>query len=150
MSRSQYPHITLVGAGPGDPDLISVAGVKALRRADVILYDALVDESLLDWSPHAEKIFVGKRKAYKRYGQDQINQILVAKAFERGHVVRLKGGDPFVFGRGSEELEYAESYGIPTRIIPGISSSTAAGATQGLPLTRRGVSQSFLGTYRYH
>ncbi len=143
MRRKMESQITLVGAGPGDPDLISVAGVKALKEADVVLYDALVDKSLLKWAVRAQKIFVGKRKGYKRYSQSEINQLLVVSAIKSGRVVRLKGGDPFVFGRGSEELEFAEAFGITTRIIPGISSSTSAGSTQGIPLTKRGVAQSF-------
>ncbi len=143
MSRINKPFVTLVGAGPGDPDLISVAGVRALKEANVVLYDALVHPSILDWAFNAEKIFVGKRKGYKRFSQDQINDLLVIKALEKGHVVRLKGGDPFVFGRGSEEIIKLNEYGIPSKVIPGISSATSAPVTQGIPLTLRGISRSF-------
>ncbi|MGI9530064.1 uroporphyrinogen-III C-methyltransferase [Lutimonas sp.] len=137
------PQLTLVGAGPGDPDLITVKGLKALQSADVVLYDALVNPVLLEHANQAKKIFVGKRKGFHRYTQDEINQKIVENALEYGHVLRLKGGDPFVFGRGSEETDYAEKYGIPTCIVPGISSSSAVPSSIGIPLTKRGVSESF-------
>ncbi len=138
------PKLTLVGAGPGDPDLISVKGIKALAKADVILYDALVSEELLDYSPaKTKRIFVGKRAGNHSYSQTEINKLIVEYAFLYGHVVRLKGGDPFIFGRGSEEKQYAEAFGIETEIVPGISSSTGIPALQGIPLTKRGVNESF-------
>jgi uroporphyrin-III C-methyltransferase len=135
--------LTLVGAGPGDPELLTLKGLNALKKADVILYDALVNPILLDHAPEAKKIFVGKRKGFHRYTQDEINHLIVEQAFLHGHVIRLKGGDPFVFGRGSEELDHAENFGLPTDIIPGISSSIAVPASIGIPLTKRGVSESF-------
>lgn len=135
--------LTLVGAGPGDPDLITVKGVNVLRTADVILYDALINPALLDHAPQAKKIFVGKRKGFHRYSQDEINSMIVEQAFLHGHVIRLKGGDPFVFGRGSEEIDHAENFGLHTDIIPGISSSIAVPSSIGIPLTKRGVSESF-------
>ena len=135
--------LTLVGAGPGDPELITLKGINALKSADVILYDALVNPQLLDHAPKAKKIFVGKRKGFHRYSQDQINNLIVEQAFMNGHVIRLKGGDPFVFGRGSEEIDHAENFGIHTDIIPGISSSIAVPSSIGIPLTKRGVSESF-------
>lgn len=135
--------LTLVGAGPGDPELITLKGLNALKTADVILYDALVNPVLLDHSPEAKKIFVGKRKGFHRYSQDEINSMIVEQAFLHGHVIRLKGGDPFVFGRGSEEIDHAENFGIHTNIIPGISSSIAVPSSIGIPLTKRGVSESF-------
>lgn len=135
--------VTLIGAGPGDPDLITVKGVKALKKAKVVLYDALINRELLDYAPNVEKIFVGKRKGYHRYSQDEINELIVKSAFEYGNVVRLKGGDPFVFGRGSEEIDYIESFGIETEVISGISSSMAVPASQGISLTKRGVAESF-------
>ena len=92
--------LTLVGAGPGDPELITLKGINALKSANVILYDALINPVLLEHAPQARKIFVGKRKGFHRYSQDEINQKIVENAYEYGHVVRLKGGDPFVFGRG--------------------------------------------------
>lgn len=134
---------TLIGAGPGDPELISLKGAKALQNADIVLYDALVDPALLEHAPNAEKIFVGKRKGNHRYSQDEINQLIVQSAFNYGKVVRLKGGDPFIFGRGAEEIDYAESFGIPTRVISGISSSTSVPASLGVSLTKRGISESF-------
>ncbi|MEZ5024005.1 MAG: uroporphyrinogen-III C-methyltransferase [Chitinophagales bacterium] len=138
------PKLTLVGAGPGDPDLISIKGVKALQDADVILYDALVDSVLLDYAkPDALKIHVGKRANNHSFSQQEINRLIVAHAFNHGHVVRLKGGDPFVFGRGQEEKEYAEIFNIETATVPGISSSTAVPASQGISLTKRGVNESF-------
>ena len=137
------PQLTLVGAGPGDPDLITLKGLKALQSADVVLYDALVNPVLLEHASTARKIFVGKRKGFHRYSQDEINKKIVENAFEYGHVIRLKGGDPFVFGRGTEEIDYAEKFGIPTHIVPGISSSSAVPSSIGIPLTKRGVSESF-------
>ena len=137
------PQITLVGAGPGDIELISVKGIKAIKSADVILYDALVNEELLELAPNANKIFVGKRKGFKAYSQEEINQLIVDQAFLYGHVVRIKGGDSFVFGRGFEEIQHAEAFNIPTTVIPGISSSIAVPALAGIPVTHRGVSNSF-------
>jgi uroporphyrin-III C-methyltransferase len=135
--------LTLVGAGPGDPELITLKGLNALKTADVILYDALVNPVLLDHAPEAKKIFVGKRKGSHRYSQDEINSLIVEQAFLYGHVIRLKGGDPFVFGRGSEEIDHAENFGLHTDIVPGISSSIAVPSSIGIPLTKRGVSESF-------
>jgi uroporphyrin-III C-methyltransferase len=133
-----------LGAGPGDPDLLTIKGVKALSEANVVLYDALANEEILTYAPKKSiKIFVGKRKGLHEYSQDQINQLIVDNALTYGHVVRLKGGDPFIFGRGSEEIEYVESFGIPTFVVPGISSSIAVPASQGISLTKRGVSESF-------
>ena len=144
MHNTIKPTVTLVGAGPGDPDLLTVKGAKALAKADVVLYDALANEELLSYAPKkALKIFVGKRKGCHAYSQDEINQLIVDNALTYGHVVRLKGGDPFIFGRGSEEIDYVESFGIPTFVIPGISSAIAVPAYQGIPLTKRGVSESF-------
>lgn len=137
------PKITLVGAGPGDLELITVKGLNAIKKAEVILYDALVNEELLEYAPVAIKIFVGKRKGFKAYSQKEINLLLVKNAFTYGNVVRLKGGDSFVFGRGYEELEYVESFGIQTKIIPGISSSISVPALAGIPVTHRGTSTSF-------
>lgn len=135
--------LTLVGAGPGDPDLITVKGIKALAEADVVLYDALISKELLKYAPNSLKVFVGKRKGDHRYSQDEINALIVENAFNYGHVVRLKGGDPFIFGRGSEEINYVDNFGIPCTIVPGISSSLAVPANVGIPLTKRKVSESF-------
>ncbi|MEM6877937.1 MAG: uroporphyrinogen-III C-methyltransferase [Bacteroidota bacterium] len=136
--------VSLVGAGPGDPELITLKGLKALRSADVLLYDALIAPELLDEVPdRCIKIYVGKRAGSHYKTQKEINALLVRSAKRYGHAVRLKGGDPFVFGRGHEEKVYAESHGIPVRLIPGISSCVALPELQGIPPTRRGVAQSF-------
>lgn len=138
------PFVTLVGAGPGDPDLITLKGIKAIESADVILYDALVNESLLT---HAKagctKIYVGKRAEQLSTSQDYINRLMVDYALTHGHVVRLKGGDPFVFGRGGEELDYVRGFGIATAVVPGVSSAIGLTGLQKIPLTYRGISESF-------
>ena len=141
--RSSKAKVTLIGAGPGDPELLTLAAIKALKSADVILYDALVNPEILEWGMYAQKIFVGKRKGYKRFTQDEINYLLVKYAMQYGHVVRLKGGDPFVFGRGGEELEAVDAFGIDTQIIPGVSSATSASAAVGISLTQRNISEGF-------
>lgn len=138
------PKLTLLGAGPGDPDLISVKGLKALAEADVILYDALVHPDLLKYAPSgSEKIYVGKRAGKCAFCQDEINKLIIDYAKHFGHVVRLKGGDPFIFGRGHEEMTAAREAGLETAIIPGISSAIAVPEMQGIPLTRRHVNESF-------
>ena len=143
-NRKSAPKLSLVGAGPGDPDLISVKGLKVLAEADVVLYDALVSTELLRYAPSkAEKIFVGKRAGKHSHQQERINQMIVRYALSNCHVVRLKGGDPFVFGRGHEELKYAQAFGIETQVVPGISSIAAVPALQEIPLTKRGLNESF-------
>ncbi len=144
MSQKNTPKVILVGAGPGDPELITVKGLQAIRSADVILYDALVNPELLEQVPVAAlKIYVGKRNNQHAYSQDEINAALVSLAYAHGHVVRLKGGDPFVFGRGQEELNYVKAFAIETEVIPGISSSISVPALAGIPVTHRGASESF-------
>ena len=136
--------ISIVGAGPGDPDLLTIKAAKALANADAVLFDALVNKELIQLAPkNAIRLFVGKRAGIKSYTQEEINLLMVQHAFEYGHVVRLKGGDPFIFGRGYEELEYIRAFDIETEIIPGISSSHAVAALQGVPVTSRGYSESF-------
>ena len=138
------PKLTLVGAGPGDAELITLKGVKALAKADIVLYDALVNAELLNHTPsNIPKIFVGKRNSHHAFTQEQINALIVDSANEYGHVVRLKGGDPFIFGRGGEEIQYAERFGIETEYIPGISSSYSVPGLNGIPITNRGSSESF-------
>ncbi|WGH75678.1 uroporphyrinogen-III C-methyltransferase [Tenacibaculum tangerinum] len=148
------PKLTVVGAGPGDADLITLKAIKALQQANVVLYDALVNNELLGYvNPKAEVIFVGKRRGCYRYQQEQINELIVARGFSHGHVVRLKGGDPFIFGRGAEEMEYAAKHGLEVAVVPGISSSLAVPAYQNIPLTKRGNSESFwviTGTTKQH
>lgn len=146
--------LTLVGAGPGDPELISLKGAKALSEADVVLYDALVHPDLLLHAPStALKVFVGKKKGVCQFAQEDINKLIVEHALNSGHVVRLKGGDPFIFGRGHEELMHAQAFNIETVVIPGISSSISVPELQQIPLTRRGINDSFwvlTGTTRNH
>ncbi|PWS31228.1 uroporphyrinogen-III C-methyltransferase [Pedobacter paludis] len=144
VNQNKESKITLLGAGPGDPDLLTLKGVKALQTADVVLYDALTNEALLEHAPaEAIKVYVGKRSGEHSYPQDTINKLMIDYALNYGHVVRLKGGDPFVFGRGYEELDYAASYSIPVSVIPGISSSIGVPGLQQIPVTHRGMSESF-------
>jgi uroporphyrin-III C-methyltransferase len=139
------PKLILVGAGPGDPDLFSLKGVKALRSADVLLYDALVAPSLLEYvSESCEVIFVGKQKGVCQFRQEDIHDLIVEKSKENQTIVRLKGGDPYIFGRGHEEKKHAESFGITVEVIPGVSSFYSVPELQGIPLTRRGVNESFI------
>ncbi|MEN1783709.1 MAG: uroporphyrinogen-III C-methyltransferase [Bacteroidota bacterium] len=150
---SNQGKLTVVGAGPGDLDLITLKGIKALANADVVLYDALVDDQLLDYAPKAEHLFVGKRKGCYRYQQAQINELIVQRGSQGLHVVRLKGGDPFVFGRGAEETQYAAAYGMEVAVVPGLSSAIAVPATQHIPVTKRGAAESFwviTGTTKDH
>jgi len=145
--------LTVVGAGPGDVDLITLKGIKALQSADVVLYDALVSPELLDYATKAEKVFVGKRKGCYSYQQNQINDLIVERASQGLHVVRLKGGDPFVFGRGAEEMEHAAKFGLEVAVVPGISSSVSVPASQHIPVTKRGSAESFwviTGTTKEH
>ena len=138
------PKLILVGAGPGNPDLITLKGVKALEKADVVLYDALASEELLNHCrPQTKKVFVGKRAGMHYYQQHVINQLIVDNAHEFGTVVRLKGGDPFVFGRGYEEKAFALKHGLEVEIVPGVSSAIAVPSNLDIPLTKRGVNESF-------
>src|SRR5690554_864514 len=140
---SKQGHVTLVGAGPGDAGLLTLNGLRALQQADVILYDRLVSKEVLDLARRdAEFICVGKEAGGHSFSQDAINALILKCAQEGSHVVRLKGGDPFIFGRGGEELEYIEEYGIPFAIVPGITSASACASYAGIPLTHRDHSQS--------
>lgn len=145
MKKSaKNPKVILAGAGPGDVELITLKGLRAIQTADVILYDALVNIDLLKYKkPSALSINVGKRFNKHKFSQNEINQMLVDHALEHGTVLRLKGGDPFVFGRGAEEVSFVENNGIATEFIPGISSAFAVPSNQGIPLTKRNVSESF-------
>jgi uroporphyrinogen III methyltransferase/synthase len=135
--------VYLVGAGPGDPGLITVKGLACLKQADVVVYDRLVDESILhEASSDAEKIYVGKASDYHTLEQGMINQLLIQKAREGKVVVRLKGGDPFVLGRGGEEANALAENGIPFEVVPGVSSAVAVPAYAGIPVTHRGVASS--------
>ncbi len=138
------PKVILAGAGPGDKELITVKGFNAIKNADVILYDALVNKDLLrNAKTSAKCIYVGKRFNQHKFTQDEINQMLVDYALEYGTVLRLKGGDPFVFGRGGEEAAFVESHGIETEFIPGVSSALSVPSSQGIPLSKRNISESF-------
>lgn len=138
------PKLSVVGAGPGDPELITLKALNTLQQADVVLYDALANiELLTHCKPEALAVFVGKRKGTPSITQGEINQLIVRYACTFGHVVRLKGGDPFVFGRGFEEMLYAEKCGIPSEYIPGISSAIGVAGLEHIPLTHRGTSESF-------
>ncbi|MGB5242989.1 MAG: uroporphyrinogen-III C-methyltransferase [Lutimonas sp.] len=135
--------LSLVGSGPGDPELITLKGIKSLQKADVVLYDALASKELLAYAPNALKIFVGKRNGFKAFSQLEIQELIVNLAKKYKHIVRLKGGDPFVFGRGLEEIDYVEPYGIKTEVVPGITSAISVPSSYGIGVTKRGVSESF-------
>jgi len=136
--------VYIVGGGPGDPGLITVKGLDCLRRADVILYDRLASLELLkEAQPHVELIDVGKEPKRHRRSQAEINDLLIEKARENKIVVRLKGGDPFVFGRGGEECQALAEAGIRYEVVPGVSSAIAVPAYAGIPVTQRGVTTSF-------
>ena len=136
--------VFLVGAGPGDPELITLKGIKCIKKADVILYDRLVNEELLAYAKvDAELIFCGKLPNYHVLQQETINHLLVKHAKKGKIVTRLKGGDPFVFGRGGEEAEFLAKNRVEFEIVPGITSGIAASAYAGIPLTHREISSSF-------
>lgn len=140
----KIPKLTLVGAGPGDPELITLKAIKAIKNADIILYDALANDELLEYaSPGAIKQFVGKRYGCHALSQKEINDLIISSALTHGNVVRLKGGDPFVFGRAQEEIDAAREHGIDVEIVPGISSALSVPASQMIPLTCRGINESF-------
>jgi uroporphyrin-III C-methyltransferase len=135
--------VWLVGAGPGDPDLMTIKALKALQGADVVVHDGLVSEAILDLAPaSARRLSVAKRKSRHSYAQDEINRMLVAFAREGLKVVRLKGGDPFIFGRGGEELQACRQAGVACHVVPGVTAALAAGAAAGAPLTHRGAAQA--------
>src|SRR5581483_10949661 len=135
--------VDLVGAGPGDPGLLTRLGADCLGRADVVVYDHLVHRRLLDLAPPgAERIPVGKRAGHCEMRQEQINELLVDRARRGLRVVRLKGGDPYVFGRGAEEAEHLRASGVPFRVVPGVTAGVGATAFAGLPVTHRDVASA--------
>jgi uroporphyrin-III C-methyltransferase len=135
--------VWLVGAGPGDPELLTIKALKTLQGADVVVHDGLVSDEILDLAPEgARRISVAKRKSRHSYAQGEINRMLVAFALEGLTVVRLKGGDPFIFGRGGEELEACREAGVECRVVPGVTAALAAAADAGAPLTHRGAAQA--------
>jgi len=134
--------VYLVGAGPGDPDLISLKAVKILKNADVVIYDRLANDEILKYAENANLIYVGKKAGEHYKTQDEINQILIDEAKNYERVVRLKGGDPFVFGRGGEEILALLKENIPVETVPGVTSAVGVPTSVGLPVTHRGVATS--------
>lgn len=137
-------HVSLVGAGPGDPGLLTRKAIGRLRAADLVLYDALIDEKILRYARHAQRFFVGKRRGRHALTQDTINALMIRAARRGRRVVRLKGGDPFVLGRGGEEAVALAAAGVPFDVVPGVTSAIAAPALAGIPVTHRGLASSFV------
>lgn len=136
--------VTLVGGGPGDPELVTVAGMRALQEADVVVYDRLAPQACLAAArPDAKLVDAGKEPRRERTTQEAINDVIVREALAGKHVVRFKGGDPFVFGRGGEEWQACADAGIPVRVVPGVSSAIAVPAAAGIPVTHRTLTQGF-------
>jgi uroporphyrin-III C-methyltransferase len=135
--------VWLIGAGPGDPELLTVKACRVLATADVVVHDGLVSPAILDLAPaRARRISVAKRKSHHSYAQEDINRLLVALALEGLVVARLKGGDPFIFGRGGEEIAACRAAGVECHVVPGVTAALAAGAAAGAPLTHRGAAQT--------
>ncbi|HEY3951462.1 uroporphyrinogen-III C-methyltransferase [Phenylobacterium sp.] len=135
--------VWLVGAGPGDPELLTIKALKVFQKADVVVHDGLVSDEILALAPaDARRVSVAKRKSRHSYSQDEINRMIVAFALEGLEVVRLKGGDPFIFGRGGEELEACRAAGVDCHVVPGVTAALAASAGAGAPLTHRGAAQA--------
>jgi uroporphyrin-III C-methyltransferase len=136
--------VTLVGAGPGDPELLTLRAVNRLRDADLVLYDALVDKAALRFAPHARWAYVGKRAGRHSLSQETIERVMIRRALLGERVVRLKSGDPFVFGRGGEEALALAKAGVPCEVVPGVSAAIAAPALSNIPVTHRGLSTAFV------
>ena len=139
--RTHFGQVTLVGFGPGDPDLLTIAGERSMAQADIIFHDDLVNRDYLDRYP-AEKVYVGKRRHCHSHEQDEINRMMLDAAIKGAKVVRLKGGDPMIFAHGGEEVEYLKSNFIPVKVIPGVSTGTAVASLTQIPLTLRGIAKS--------
>jgi len=136
--------VSLVGAGPGDPELLTLRAVARLREADLVLYDALVDAAALAHAPQARHAWVGKRAGRPSIAQETIERVMIRRALRGERVVRLKSGDPFVFGRGGEEALALAAAGVPCEVVPGVSSAVAAPALAGIPVTHRGLASAFV------
>ncbi len=135
--------VSIIGAGPGDPELLTQKAVRRLNQADFVLHDALIPQEILDLAPQARRFLVGRRVGQPRPSHETVNQLLIHAATWGKRLVRLKGGDPFVLGRGGEELQFLRKMGIPFEVIPGISSAIAAPAFAGIPVTHRGLASGF-------
>ncbi|HET9314120.1 MAG TPA: uroporphyrinogen-III C-methyltransferase, partial [Vicinamibacteria bacterium] len=136
--------VWLVGAGPGDPDLLTRRAARVLGEADLVLYDALVSQAALELAPRAQRFPVGKRAGRPSVDQETIHRLMITAARRGRRVVRLKGGDPFVCGRGGEEALALRAAGVPFEVVPGISSAVAAPAAAGIPVTHRGLASAFV------
>ena len=141
--QKRIGHVSLVGAGPGDPGLLTRRALACLRRADLVLYDALVDPRVVGLARRAQRFFVGKRAGRHALSQQEIHAIMIGAAARGRRVARLKGGDPFVFGRGGEEAQALKDAGIPFDIVPGVTSAIAVPGSAGIPVTHRGLATSF-------
>eukprot|EP01060_Flectonema_neradi_P018725 TRINITY_DN25622_c0_g1_i1.p1 TRINITY_DN25622_c0_g1~~TRINITY_DN25622_c0_g1_i1.p1 ORF type:complete len:247 (+),score=35.25 TRINITY_DN25622_c0_g1_i1:57-797(+) len=146
---STLGRVTLIGCGPGDKELLSVKAVKAIRNADICLVDALIGKDVLEWAKGKEVIYVGKRKGKHSLVQHEINNLIVQHAKEGKHVARLKGGDPFIFGRGGEEVEHVTNHGIKVDVIPGITAASAASASLRDSLSKRGTHRNIILSTSY-
>lgn len=143
LSEQPYGTVSLVGAGPGDPELLSLKAWQRIRMADVLIYDHLISSEVIDMaSEHAQRLYVGKSSGLHTLPQDDICRLLIEKARTGQRVVRLKGGDPFLFGRGGEEMSALLAQGIPVEIVPGITAALGAASSFGFPLTHRDYAQS--------